>query len=87
MASLPQPSEQDWDMMVDRGAQPAAESADASSNHNGSPMTGAGRVEPPPEIAKEEVPSFTIKKDYTTTKVTEPSASEERLPEAVTEQK
>ncbi|XP_033977312.1 highly divergent homeobox [Trematomus bernacchii] len=87
MASLPQPSEQDWDMMVDRGAQPAAESADASSNHNGSPMTGAGRVEPPPEMAKEEVPSFTIKKDYTTTKVTEPSASEERLPEAVTEQK
>ncbi|KAJ4946402.1 hypothetical protein JOQ06_024069 [Pogonophryne albipinna] len=87
MASLPQPSEQDWDMMVDRGAQPAAESADASSNHNGSPMTGAGRVEPPSEIAKEEVPSFTIKKDYTTTKVTEPSASEERLPEAVTEQK
>ncbi|KAK1904076.1 Highly divergent homeobox [Dissostichus eleginoides] len=87
MASLPQPSEQDWDMMVDRGAQPAAESADASSNHNGSPMTGAGRVEPPPEMAKEGVPSFTIKKDYTTTKVTEPSASEERLPEAVTEQK
>ncbi|XP_063732160.1 LOW QUALITY PROTEIN: highly divergent homeobox [Eleginops maclovinus] len=85
MASLPQPSEQDWDMMVDTGV--AADSADASSNHSSSLMTGEGRVEPHPDMAKEEVQSVTINKDNTMAKVTEPSASEEPLQEAVTEQK
>ncbi|XP_031136027.1 highly divergent homeobox isoform X2 [Sander lucioperca] len=87
MASLPQPSDQDWDMTLERGTQPAAVSADASSNHNGSPMAGASSEEPPPAPANEEVPLVTIKEDDTTTKVTKPSASEEQLQVAVTEQK
>ncbi|XP_042349592.1 highly divergent homeobox isoform X1 [Plectropomus leopardus] len=87
MASLPQPSDQDWDMTVERGTQPAAVSADASSNHSGSPTTIASSAEPPPAPANEEVPPVTINKDNTTTEVTEPSASEEQLQEEVTEQK
>ncbi|XP_044060541.1 highly divergent homeobox isoform X4 [Siniperca chuatsi] len=87
MASLPQPSDQDWDVTVERGTQPAAVSADASSNHNDSPAAGASSVEPPPAPAYEEVPLVTINEDDTTTEVTEPSASEEQLQEAVSEQK
>ncbi|XP_035525224.1 highly divergent homeobox isoform X2 [Morone saxatilis] len=87
MASLPQPSDQDWDMNVERGSQPAAVSADASSDHDDSPATGASNVEPPPAPAYEEVPLVTINEDDTTTEVTEPSASEEQLQEAVSEQK
>lgn len=87
IASLPQPSDQDWDMTVERGTQPAAVSADASSNHNGSPASGASSAEPPPAPADEEVPLVTMNKDDTATEVTEPSASEEQLQEGVTEQK
>ncbi|XP_051276500.1 highly divergent homeobox isoform X1 [Dicentrarchus labrax] len=87
MASLPQPSDQDWDMNVERGSQPAAVSADASSDHDDSPAAGASNVEPPPAPAYEEVPLVTINEDDTTTEVTEPSASEEQLQEAVSEQK
>ncbi|XP_026187107.1 highly divergent homeobox isoform X2 [Mastacembelus armatus] len=87
MASLPQPSDQDWDMTVERGAQPAAESADTSSNHDNSSAAGACSVEPPLVAANEEVPLVAINQDVSTTEVTEPSASEELLQEAVTEQK
>ncbi|XP_039669971.1 highly divergent homeobox isoform X2 [Perca fluviatilis] len=87
MASLPQPSDQDWDMTLERATQPAAVSADASSNHIGSPMAGTSSEEPPLAPANEEVPLVTIKEDDTTTKVTKPSASEEQLQVAVTEQK
>lgn len=87
MASLPQPSDQDWDMTVERGSQPAAESADVSSNHNDSPGAGVSGVELLPAPANEEVPLVTINEDGSTTEVTEPSASEEQLQEAVTEQK
>ncbi|XP_059202824.1 highly divergent homeobox isoform X2 [Centropristis striata] len=88
MASLPQTSDQDWDMTVETEMQPAAVSADASFNHNGSPMTGASSVEPLPAPENEnEVQLVNINKDDTTDKVTEPSASEEQLQEAVTEQK
>ncbi|XP_040903739.1 highly divergent homeobox isoform X2 [Toxotes jaculatrix] len=87
MASLPQPSDQDWDTTVERGSQPSAESADASSDHDDSPPAGASSVEPPPAPANEEVPLVTINEDGSTTEVTEPSASEEPLQEAVTEQK
>ncbi|XP_054453580.1 highly divergent homeobox [Anoplopoma fimbria] len=85
MASLPQPSDQD--MTEERGSQPADVSADAFSNHNGSPMAGLSGAEPPPATAKEEFPPVTRNKDDTSTEVTEPSASEEHLQEAVTEQK
>lgn len=87
MASLPQPPDQAWDMTVERETQPAAMSADASSNHDGSPTPGASSVEPPQAPADEEVPPVTINEDDTMTEVTEPSASEETLQEAVTEQK
>lgn len=81
MASLPQPSDQSWEMTVDRGAQLAAESADASSNHDDSPMG------PPPGPGNEEVLPVTINEDGSTTDVDELSASEEQLQEAVKEQK
>lgn len=79
MASLPQPSDQDWDMTVERGSQPAA-SADESSNHDDSQASGA---ETPSVPTYEDVPPVTVNEDDTTTEVTEPSASEEQLPEAV----
>ncbi|XP_068570443.1 highly divergent homeobox [Cebidichthys violaceus] len=85
VASLPQPSDQDWDMTEERGTQPVDVSADACSNHNGSPMAGA---ETPPAPANEEVPLVPVNKDDTSTEVTEPSASEEQPQEAAaTEQK
>ncbi|AWP12406.1 putative highly divergent homeobox [Scophthalmus maximus] len=86
MASLPQPSDQDWDTSVERGFH-AAESADASSNHGDSPAAGASGADPLPAAAMEEVPLVTIKEDRSTTEYTEPSASEEEMQEAVTEQK
>ncbi|KAG7235325.1 hypothetical protein INR49_002773 [Caranx melampygus] len=87
MASLPQPSDQDWDTNVERGSQTAAESADTSSDHDDSPPAGASSVEPPPALPKEEVPLVTINEDGSTTEVIEPSASEELEEEAVIEQK
>ncbi|KAM9356850.1 highly divergent homeobox [Symphorus nematophorus] len=85
IASLPQPSDQDWDTTVERGTQPAAVSADVSFNHDDSPAAGTGSVEPLPV---QEVQLVTINEDHTTiTEVTKPSASEEPLQEAVTEQK
>ncbi|XP_076595643.1 highly divergent homeobox [Chaetodon auriga] len=86
MASLPQPSDQDWDMTVERGAQLAAVSADLSSDHEDSPAAGASTVEPRPAPAYEEAPLVTINEDDATTEVTVPSASEEQLQEAVPEQ-
>lgn len=86
MASLPQPSDQDWDLTVDRDAQSAAESADASPIHD-YPHTAVTRgIDPPPGQANDEVPLVTINEDDTITEVTEPSASEEQLLEAATEQ-
>ncbi|XP_038554888.1 highly divergent homeobox isoform X2 [Micropterus salmoides] len=87
MASLPQPSDQDWDMAVERGTQPGAASADASSHHDDSPGASTNSVETPPAPAYEEVPLVCINEDDTITEVTEPSASEEQLQEAVSEQK
>lgn len=84
IASLPQPPDQDWDMTVERGAQPAAVSADSSSSHDDSPGGGA---EPPPAPAYEEAPLVDDDEDDATAEVTEPSASEEQLEEAVSEQK
>lgn len=86
MASLPQPSDQDWDLTVDRDAQAAAESADASPIHDYPHTAGARGIDPSPGQANEEVPLVTINEDDTITEVTEPSASEEQLLEAATEQ-
>lgn len=83
MASLPQPSDQDWDVTMERGAL----SADASSNHDNSLAAGANCAEPPPAPVYEEVPLVPRNKDDRTTEVTVPSASEEQLQEAVSEQK
>ncbi|XP_069026931.1 highly divergent homeobox isoform X1 [Embiotoca jacksoni] len=73
IASLPQPSDQDWDMTVESGAQP-----DVSSNHEDPQTAGASGVDL--AQANEEVPH-----EDNITEVTEPSASEEQLQEAVTE--
>ncbi|XP_023128054.1 highly divergent homeobox [Amphiprion ocellaris] len=86
MASLPQPSDQDWDMAVDRGAEAAAESVDASPIHDFPQTAGARGIDPLHSQANEEVPLVTINEDDTITEVTEPSASEDQLLEAATEQ-
>lgn len=70
-------------MTVDRGAQSAAESADESSNHGNPQTAGVSRIDPQ-LVHANDVPLVTIIKDDTD--VTEPSASEERLQEAITEQ-
>lgn len=92
MASLPQPADLDWDVIEEEdeeeeeeeGAEPGAQSADASSNHNDSLVAVANSADSPPALAYEEV--FRNKEDGTT-EVTEPSASEEQLQETITEQK
>ncbi|KAM9741499.1 highly divergent homeobox [Menidia menidia] len=78
LASLPQPSDQDWDMSMEREAQP-----DATPNHG----DGVSSLDPPHAQAKEEFPLVSVNKDNTATEVTEPSASEEQPQEAATEQK
>ncbi|KAM8908680.1 highly divergent homeobox isoform 2-T2 [Spinachia spinachia] len=78
MASLPQPSDQDWGKTVERGTRPA----DASCDHSRSPM-----AERPPSPSKQEVPLVHVHKEEPSTEVTEPSASEERLQGAAAEQK
>ncbi|XP_077957622.1 highly divergent homeobox isoform X2 [Gasterosteus aculeatus] len=75
MASLPQPSDQDWDTTGETGT-------DASCDHSGSPV-----AERPPAPSKQEVPLAPVHKEEPSTEVSEPSASEERLQEAVAEQK
>ncbi|XP_060935381.1 highly divergent homeobox [Limanda limanda] len=87
MASLPQPSDQEWNTSVERGSQLAAESADAFANHDDSPAAGVSAAEPPPAVAKEDVPLGTMNHAGSTTEQTEPSASEEQMQGAVTEQK
>lgn len=87
MAILPQPSDQDWDLNMERGANPAAISADVSSIHSDSPEARASTMEPPPALVYEDVALVPRNKDDTTTEVTKPSASEEQLQEAVSEQK
>lgn len=86
IASLPQPSDQDWDMTVKRGTQPDAVSEDEFSNHDESPAAGASAVDPTQAPANDNVPLVTINEDGFTTEVTEPSASEEPLQGAVQEQ-
>lgn len=86
MASLPHPSDQDWDANESE-TQPVVLSADASSNHENSPVASLGSIDPPLSPACEEVPLVTINEDDTATNVTEPSASEEQLQEAASEQK
>ncbi|XP_047440570.1 highly divergent homeobox isoform X2 [Mugil cephalus] len=81
IASLPQPSDQDWDMTVERGAQ-----LDSSFIHNDPQTAGVSGTDPPRAQANDEVPLVTVNEDDTTSEATEPSASEEQLQEAVTEQ-
>ncbi|XP_029967990.1 highly divergent homeobox [Salarias fasciatus] len=78
MASLPQPSDQDWDMTVERGARPAAESAEASPVHDYSQTSGA---DPLQALDEDDVSLVAVNKDRTM-EVTEPSASEEQLQDA-----
>lgn len=82
MASLPQPSDQEWDMTVDRGAQSPAESADESSNHS-NPQAACTSFRDPQLAQANEVPLVTMIKDDTD--VAEPSASEEQMQEAEAE--
>ncbi|XP_026043935.1 highly divergent homeobox isoform X2 [Astatotilapia calliptera] len=82
MASLPQPSDQEWDMTVDRGAQSPAESADESSNHS-NPQAACASFRDPQLAQANEVPLVTMIKDDTD--VAEPSASEEQMQEAEAE--
>ena len=81
MASLPHPSDQDWDTTLEERTQSAAVSADVSSDHDDSPATSTSSVEPLPASAYEDIPLVTINEDDTT-EHTEPSASEEQQQEA-----
>ncbi|KAM7000019.1 highly divergent homeobox [Tautogolabrus adspersus] len=87
MASLPQPSDQDWDMAMESGTQPAAVSPDASVHHDDSLAAGPNNTEHTPAPSYEKVPLVTKSEDNTAREVTEPSASEEQLQEEVPEQK
>ncbi|XP_068439476.1 highly divergent homeobox [Clinocottus analis] len=72
VASLPQPSDQDWDMTEESGAR----LADVSFDHSGSPMAGP---ESPSAPANGDVPLVPENEDDAPTEDTEPSASEEQL--------
>lgn len=87
VASLPQPSDQDWDMTVERGTHPAAVSADASSNHDDSlaAVGAVNNIEPASVPTSEKVTPVILKEDNTATEITEPSASEEQLCGAISE--
>ncbi|XP_041845811.1 highly divergent homeobox isoform X2 [Melanotaenia boesemani] len=82
LASLPQPSDQDWDVTMERGAQ-----VFASPNYADPLTDGMGSIDPSQAQAKEEFLLVTVNKGDTATEVTEPSASEEQLQEAASEQK
>lgn len=86
MASLPQPSDQDWDITVERGATPFVISGDVSSNHDNSPVASGKSVESPLAPVYEEVKLVLRNKDNKSCEVTEPSASEEHLQGAVSEE-
>lgn len=76
MASLPQPSDQDWDIIVERGAK-----GDVSPDHIGFSAGGLNSAESPPALVYEEVPLVQRNKDVKPSAVTDPSASEEQLRE------
>ncbi|XP_068182096.1 highly divergent homeobox [Antennarius striatus] len=84
IASLPQPP--DWDVSVERGIQPDSMLADTFSNHHDSPAAGASSSEPPSVTAPEEAPVVTRNIDDETAEDPEPSASEEQLQGAVSEE-
>lgn len=74
MASLPQPSDQDWDIIAESGAE-----GDVSLD--GFPAAGGNSAETPPALVYEDVPLVQRNKDVQPSVVTEPSASEEPLQE------
>lgn len=76
MASLPQPSDQDWDIIAERGAK-----VDVSPDHMGYSSAGVNSRETSPALVYEEVPVVQRNKDVKPSAVTEPSASEEQLRE------
>lgn len=81
LASLPQPSDQDWDLTVERGAQ-----LDVTPNHDFQ-ADGTSGTHLPQVHADEELLIVGVNKSDTTAEASEPSASEEQLQEAAKEQK
>lgn len=76
MASLPQPSDQVWDIISERGA-----TGDVSPDHIGFSVASVNSSETSPALVYEEVPLVQRNKDVKPSAVTEPSASEEQLRE------
>lgn len=74
MASLPQPSDQDWDII-------AESEAEGDVSLDGFPAAGGNSAETPPALVYEDVPLVQRNKDVQPSVVTEPSASEEPLQE------
>ncbi|MED6268119.1 hypothetical protein CHARACLAT_018989 [Characodon lateralis] len=74
LASLPQPSDQDWDAIVERKSQ-----TDTTPNHK-TQTDGLAQ-------ANEKFLLVDMNRDHSASEVTEPSASEELLQDAGTEQK
>lgn len=76
MASLPQPSDQDWDIIAERG-----DKGDVTPDHVGFSAACVNSSETSPALVYEEVPLVQRNKDVKPSAVTEPSASEEQLRE------
>lgn len=76
MASLPQPSDQEWEIFVESGVE-----GDMSPDHDSFPVAGVNSAETPPALVYEDVPLVQRSKDVKPSAVTAPSASEEQLRE------
>uniref|UniRef100_A0A1A7W8E9 Highly divergent homeobox n=1 Tax=Iconisemion striatum TaxID=60296 RepID=A0A1A7W8E9_9TELE len=81
LASLPQPSDQDWDATMEGVAQ-----SDATPNHDLF-THGSSGLHPPQAQTNEDFLLVAVNKDHTAAEVTKPSASEEQLQEAMKDQK
>ena len=82
LASLPQPSDMDWDMPIeedDNETQPVDASTETPSNHDEASMTAAANGEqssPLPAVDKDFPVVTVISEDGSSIETTQPSASE-----------
>ncbi|KAM6924120.1 highly divergent homeobox isoform 1-T1 [Xenentodon cancila] len=80
--SLPQPSDQDSDMTMEKGDQ-----SEARPNYSDPQTDGMSVTDPAQTQSNKQIQLVTVNKDDTMTEVTETSASEDQLQEAAMEQK
>ncbi|KAF6717303.1 Highly divergent homeobox [Oryzias melastigma] len=80
LASLPQPSDQDWDVTLEQGVQ-----QDATSNHHDLQADGPRSADRAKDRVDEGLLQVAVKQDDAMTEEAEPSASEDQLQETVTQ--